>query len=134
MAIKKSTKASAKKAGKAARSSRNVNKASPKNTKKASRSLRKAAKPSARKPTKAMMRAFFERRLDLMLHFEPIFEQILKDREHCLPAEIAEALAKETVSWIEGFDDMLSIDELPRSQRGAAMDRVAAMNRALSVP
>jgi hypothetical protein len=51
-----------------------------------------------------------ERRIDLMLHFEAAFERILKDPEcaHCSTAEVAAKLAQETVSWIEGYDKMLS--------------------------
>ena len=52
-----------------------------------------------------------ERRLDLMLHLEAINERILRDSFGCSHGQIAEKMAKEAVSLIEGIDDMLSQDE-----------------------
>ncbi len=51
-----------------------------------------------------------ETRLDLLLHFEGRFEQILTDAARLArtETEIAEALAKETVSWIERYDECVS--------------------------
>jgi hypothetical protein len=44
--------------------------------------------------------------LDLVLHFEAIFERILEECEDCRTCAV-EALARETVEWIEGFDAAL---------------------------
>jgi hypothetical protein len=47
-------------------------------------------------------------RLELMLHFEALFERLLKDND-CSPwTEVAEVLAKETVDWIEGYDELVT--------------------------
>lgn len=73
------------------------------------RSPRATPKQSVRSTAgKAAKRIRAERRLDLILHFEAIFDRVLKDYSHCSRAEVVEKLTQETVSWIEGFDDMLS--------------------------
>jgi hypothetical protein len=42
----------------------------------------------------------------LVLHFREMFSRILKEHAHWSPAELVEALAREAVSWIEGYDEM----------------------------
>jgi hypothetical protein len=46
--------------------------------------------------------------LNVMLHFEMLFDQVLKENNRCPRAAVAEMLAKETVDWIEGYDKLVT--------------------------
>jgi hypothetical protein len=45
-----------------------------------------------------------ESRLDLTLHFEALFENVLQNNDRLPHAMVAEALAEAAVSWIERYD------------------------------
>jgi hypothetical protein len=49
-------------------------------------------------------------RPELVDHFEQLFSKTLTDTSHLSRAEIAEALAKEVATWVEGYDELITGD------------------------
>jgi hypothetical protein len=47
-------------------------------------------------------------KLEMLLHFESMFEKVAADNKAASPADLIEALAKATVEWVEGYDECIS--------------------------